>query len=263
MDNWTLGSTMIGIGLNWWQSILVVFGSQCISSIAMALNSREGEVYHIGYPIVARSVFGLYGAYYVVAARAILAVIWFAVKLYIGSSLVDNMLTAVFWKSYTDIPNHVPASIGFTTQQFLAFFLYWLVHIPFTLLRPFQLRWLFTFKMFTVVPACFGLFIFCMVNTHAKLGHGLPQSSHVSASSFSWFIMYAINAGLGNTVSIHPLLVPDDDIHTHCTGKSHHESTRLQPLGQIPQRLNLASTPRKSNLRDHLRYPWYPRDISN
>jgi NCS1 family nucleobase:cation symporter-1 len=80
MDNWTLGSVMIGIGLNWWQSIVVIFVSQMISSIAMCINSRVGETYHIGYPIVCRSVFGLYGAYYTVAARAVLAVVYYAIK---------------------------------------------------------------------------------------------------------------------------------------------------------------------------------------
>lgn len=124
----------------------------------MALNSRNGESYHVGYPIVARSVFGHYGAYYVVGARAILAIFWYAVKLYTGSSFVVVMMTCVFGHHFTDIPNHVPLSVGFTTQQFLCFFLYWLIHVPFTFLRPFQLRWLFTFKMCTVVPAMFGLF---------------------------------------------------------------------------------------------------------
>ena len=33
--NWTLGATMVGIGLNWWQAILTIFLSQLISSIAM------------------------------------------------------------------------------------------------------------------------------------------------------------------------------------------------------------------------------------
>ena len=37
--NWTLGSTMIGIGLNWWQSILTIFLSQLISSIAVCQSS--------------------------------------------------------------------------------------------------------------------------------------------------------------------------------------------------------------------------------
>lgn len=73
--NWTLGSTMVGIGLNWWESIIVIFVSQFISSVAMFYNSRCASVYHLGYPVVARSVFGMWGSYYVVAARAMLAII--------------------------------------------------------------------------------------------------------------------------------------------------------------------------------------------
>lgn len=60
--NWTLGSVMVGIGLNWWQAILTIFLSQFISSIAMFFNSRCASVYHIGYPVVGRSVFGMWGA---------------------------------------------------------------------------------------------------------------------------------------------------------------------------------------------------------
>ncbi|TFK50769.1 putative allantoin permease [Heliocybe sulcata] len=202
MDNWTLGSTMVGIGLNWWEALVVVFVSQMISSIAMAINSRSGEVYHLGYPVVSRSVFGMYGAYYVVIARAVMAVIYYAIKLYVGSSFVVNMLTAVFGHYFTDIPNHIPASIGFTTQQMIAFLIYWFCHLPFTLLRPYQLKWLFTLKMCTIVPTCVGLFVFCMVNTRGNLGSGLPRSSAVSASQWGWFWMYAINSGLGNTANI-------------------------------------------------------------
>ena len=73
--NWTLGSAMIGIGLSWWQAIIVIFISQLISSIAMFFNSRAASVYHIGYPVVARSVFGMFGAFYYVGARALLAII--------------------------------------------------------------------------------------------------------------------------------------------------------------------------------------------
>lgn len=93
---------MVGIGLNWWQSILVIFGSQTISSIAMFFNSRCASVYHIGYPVVARSVFGMWGSYYFVAARAALAIIWYGVQRecfsfaspYLTSLLLLNSL---FW----------------------------------------------------------------------------------------------------------------------------------------------------------------------
>lgn len=80
MDNWTLGSSMIGVGMKWWQAIVAIFIAQFIGAAASALNSRCAEVYHIGYPVVARSVFGTYGAYYAVGARAVLACIYYSLK---------------------------------------------------------------------------------------------------------------------------------------------------------------------------------------
>ncbi|RFU33014.1 hypothetical protein B7463_g3347, partial [Scytalidium lignicola] len=187
---------MIGIGLNWWQSIIAIFIAQSISVITAAFNSRCSESYHIGFPIVARSVFGIYGAFYAVGARAMLAAIYYSLKIYVGSSFVVNMLQAVFGSSFTNIPNHVPASVGFTTQQFLAFFLYWLIHIPLVFLRLNQLKWLFTLKMAVMLPTMIGLFIFCMVNTKAQLGTG-KLSSAAPSTNIAWLIFYGINTALG------------------------------------------------------------------
>jgi len=80
VGNWTIGSSMIGIGLNWYQAIIVIFLSQLISSMAQFAAARVGSVYHIGFPVVARSVFGMWGALYFCGARAALAIIWFGVQ---------------------------------------------------------------------------------------------------------------------------------------------------------------------------------------
>ena len=79
---------MIGIGLNWWQAILVILGSQLISSTFQALNSRSGSVYYVGFPIISRAVFGMYGAYFVVISRAIMSLVYYALKCESGQ-LVD------------------------------------------------------------------------------------------------------------------------------------------------------------------------------
>lgn len=83
---------MVGIGLNWWQAIIVIFVSQLISSVAMYFNSRCASVYHIGYPVVARSVFGMYGSYYFVGARAALAIIWYGVQCKWSMSRISGAL---------------------------------------------------------------------------------------------------------------------------------------------------------------------------
>jgi len=112
---------------------------------------------------------------------------------------MSNILRCIFGHKYTDIPNHIPASIGITTAGMLSFFLFWLVHFPFCAFRPYQLRSFFWFKSIIVLPAVWGLFIFCMANTKANLGSVFPSTY---SGSKGWFIMYAINSGMGNTATL-------------------------------------------------------------
>ncbi|RDW73314.1 uracil permease-like protein [Coleophoma cylindrospora] len=197
--NWTLGSTMIGIGLSWWQSIVVIFVSQVIASVAIYFASRVGAVYHIGYPCVARSVFGMYGSYYYVGARAILAQIWYGVQMYSSARLLDCMLRAIFGTSYYNIPNYVPASQGINSRILLCFFLMWLAHLTLCSLRPYQLNKFFWAKTIIITPAVVGLFIFCMVHTKGNLGS--MYGTTTTKGGFGWFFMYAINAGMGNNAT--------------------------------------------------------------
>lgn len=217
----------------------------------MFFNSRCASVYHIGYPVVARSVFGMWGSYYFVGARAALAIIWYGVQRELlrltksatldwplcslfGSKLHVQHPTVHFWPQlhgYSEphpsfSGNHV-RTLGFlsacckpilafaitnfslislllrhsrhslfclkeamltpnSTQGMLAFFLFWLVHFPFCAFRPYQLRAFFWFKSIIVLPAVWGLFIFCMVNTKGNVGS--VYASKISNSK-GWFIM--------------------------------------------------------------------------
>ncbi|KAK9413551.1 putative Allantoin permease [Seiridium unicorne] len=198
--NWTLGSTMIGIGLNWWQSIVVIFVSQTIASIAMAFNSRAASRYHLGYPAISRAVFGMYGSYYFVGARAVLAAVWYGIQLYSGANHVGNMLRAVFGDSYNNIPNHIPESAGITTKAMLSFILFWLVHLVFCFFRPYQLKKFFWFKGFIMLPAVAGVFIYCMIESGGKISNTLAQSS--VTGGLGWAIMHGINSGMGNTATL-------------------------------------------------------------
>lgn len=112
---------------------------------------------------------------------------------------MSNILRCIFGHNFTDIPNHIPESVGITTSGMLAFFLFWLVHFPFCAFRPYQLKAFFWFKSIIVLPAVWGLFIFCMVNTKGNIGS--VYSSSIKGSK-GWFIMYAINSGIGNTATL-------------------------------------------------------------
>ena len=145
----------------------------------------------------------MYGAFYFVLVRALLAIIWYGVQLYSGSALVANVLRAVFGHNYTDIPNTIPLSVGITSAGMLAFFLFWLVHLPFTFLRPYQLRWFFWLKVAIMLPAIWGLFIYVMVATKGQIGLGhLNATSEVKSNGWGWFFVWSINSGMGNTATL-------------------------------------------------------------
>lgn len=130
------------------------------------------------------------------------------------------MLRAVFGHNYTDIPNHIPLSMGITSAGMLAFFLFWLVHLPLTFFRPYQLRDFFWFKAIVMLPAIWGLFIFCMVNTKGNIGldHLKVSAGGVtSTNGWGWFFVYALNSGMGNTAT---LITNQPDIARWSTTKS-------------------------------------------
>jgi NCS1 family nucleobase:cation symporter-1 len=140
----------------------------------------------------------MYGAFYFVLVRALLAIVWYGVQLYSGSALVANVLRAVFGHSYTDIPNTIPASVGITSAGMVAFFLFWLVHLPFTFLRPYQLRWFFWLKVAIMLPAIWGLFIYVMVATKGQIGlHHLTATTDIKSGGWGWFFVWSINSGMG------------------------------------------------------------------
>lgn len=120
-------------------------------------------------------------------------------QLYSGSALLANMLRAVFGHDYTGIPNTLPASAGITSAGMLAFFLFWLIHLPLTFFRPYQLRNFFWFKAIVMAPAIFGLFIACMCMTKGRIGLGhlaVISSALSSTNGWGWFFVWSLNAGM-------------------------------------------------------------------
>lgn len=109
------------------------------------------------------------------------------------------MLRAIFGSSWTRVENHIPIAQGITSRVMICFFIIWLCLLTLCPLRPYQLNKIFWAKGVLILPAIFGLFIFCMVNTSGNLGP--LYGSATSTGGFGWMFMYAINAGMGNNAT--------------------------------------------------------------
>lgn len=198
-NNWQGGSAVIGVGLGWQAAIAIAYITQSISGIVQALNSKAAARYHLGFPAIARSVYGMWGSTYQVAVRSILAAVWYATKTYEGASYLNIMMRCIFGHAYTDIPNHVPESIGYTTKDFLCYFLVWMLYTPFLFRRPYQLRNFFTGACLASIPAVFGLFIYCIVKSGGKLGLAENAGSvKMDTSTTAWLVVYAMASSISN-----------------------------------------------------------------
>lgn len=63
-----------------------------------------------------------------------------------GALCITVMLRA--WApSYNDIPNHLPANSGITTQGMCSYFLFWIIQLPLLLIHPTKLRPIFILKL--------------------------------------------------------------------------------------------------------------------
>jgi cytosine/uracil/thiamine/allantoin permease len=62
-----------GKGIAWWQSWLCVWIGYSIAACFICMTGRIGAMYHISFPVVARSSFGIWGSLWPVFNRAAMA----------------------------------------------------------------------------------------------------------------------------------------------------------------------------------------------
>jgi NCS1 family nucleobase:cation symporter-1 len=100
------------------------------------------------------------------------------------------------WPSYLNIPNHLPASAGITTQEMISHFLFWSIQFPILLIAPHKLRWFFVFKTVIVLAAATGTVIGM---SHLAKGSGdiWDQQPTVTGSTKAWLILSSMSSLTG------------------------------------------------------------------
>ena len=81
VSTWSVGAAFITLGATIRDALLVVFFANLLSAVVIVFNGRAAARYHIGYPVLSRSSFGIYGQYFVVILRSLLGIIWGGVQL--------------------------------------------------------------------------------------------------------------------------------------------------------------------------------------
>lgn len=124
--------------------VCIIFGS-LVCTVPLVLNGAIGQRLHVPFPVALKSGFGWHFARFAVVVRMITALFWHAIQTYTGSTAMTQCIRAI-WPSFLDIPNHIPESVGITTQQMVSHLVFWLIQFPILLTPPHKLMWFFIFK---------------------------------------------------------------------------------------------------------------------
>ncbi|VUC38184.1 unnamed protein product [Clonostachys rosea] len=206
---WTTGSAMIALGMPWYASWLAVVVSHIIGAFLLVANGRGPAAYHIGFPVYARASFGMWGSYFAIGSRCVVAAIWFAVNSFYGANFVSICIRCI-WPSWNNVPNGIPATEGITTQLIVALLIFWILSMPFVFIHPRNLNWYFVAKSCMVGPACFAVLIWAVVLNGGSIGPSFQVSPKLGdASYYGWLWMSALNSGFGGCSA---LIVAQADI---------------------------------------------------
>jgi NCS1 family nucleobase:cation symporter-1 len=126
VPTYMLASSLIDLGMNWWQGVLTIFLGNCIVLVPMSLNAHAGTRYGIPFPVYCRAAFGLRGANVPALLRALVACGWFGIQTWIGGMALHTLL-AVFFPSWTEAAK-LPG-LGITATQLGCFLAFWFVNV--------------------------------------------------------------------------------------------------------------------------------------
>jgi len=118
----------------------------------------------------------------------------------IGGSCVLVMLRAM-WPSINDLPNSMPASSGTNTQDFLCFFLFWLISLPVIWFPMHKVRHFFLAIPIIMPTASITFLIWCIVKAHG-IGPIVHQPSTLHGSKLGWAMVISSMSCIANKVTL-------------------------------------------------------------
>ena len=196
LNTFMIASTAVSAGLTWSQAWAAIIVGYFAVAFLVVMTARIGAVYHVSFPILARSTFGVWGAIWPIINRSAMACIWYGVQAYIGGQCVTLVIESMF-PSYRNLPNHLPESAGITSRDFLSFFLFSLISLPLVCTPVSKIRIFFNVKAVVVPIAAIAFFVWSIVDAKG-LGPIVHQPAKLHGSKMGWQFVASLMSCISN-----------------------------------------------------------------
>src|SRR6476660_8238631 len=126
IPTYMLASSLIDLGMNWWQALMTILLGNIIVLAPILLNSHPGTKYGIPFPVFALAAYGTYGSNLPALMRAIVACGWFGIQAWIGGQAIHIFFSSIVpgWNIALGGPIG-----GHTPTEWFSFFIFWWMNI--------------------------------------------------------------------------------------------------------------------------------------
>jgi nucleobase:cation symporter-1, NCS1 family len=213
ITTYTLASTLMAAGMNWWQALLTISLGNVLVLIPMLLNAHAGTKYGVPFPVFVRSSFGVRGANFAAISRALVACGWFGIQTWIGGLATDALVTA-FWSGWANVPGH----------SFITFFVFWALQVVIILTGIEGVKYFESFAAPLLLSGGIALLIWGFTAV-GSIGAVFTNSAKLQAGQAPFWVLFwpslAANVGYWITLSLN---IPDFTRYA--------KSQRSQVIGQ-------------------------------
>ncbi|OAL36848.1 hypothetical protein AYO20_03904 [Fonsecaea nubica] len=196
LSNWQLGASLIAVGLSVWQTMIaVIIGKLIIAGVAIC-NGMVGATWHIGFPVLSRGIWGVWGSYVIIIQRIVLSLTWFCVQSWTGGLCVTAVLSSIF-SGFHHMENTLPESANTTTKALTGWIVYNIITIPMLYIPPEKTRRLLFVMNIISVTTLISMMIYVL--STAKGGGPLlsAPAAAQSGSQLGWAIVQGITTVIG------------------------------------------------------------------
>ncbi|KAF8231685.1 NCS1 nucleoside transporter [Tricholoma matsutake] len=194
-------SSAVAVGLNPGYAIVACLIGNLMVTVPCCIVGWIGSKYSINFPVIARSSFGIRGAYFAMTVRAVVCVIYYGIQSSLGGNAVQCMIEAI-WPSFkTWHLNALPASSAITAPQLLSFTIFWLASLPFLYLSVPALRWMFMVKVAIMPFFAVSLFTWALAAGHGWGPLFSIPSKITNGRTVGFVFCSTINAAISGTAT--------------------------------------------------------------
>ncbi|KAE9963979.1 hypothetical protein BLS_008768 [Venturia inaequalis] len=129
LSSWTIGSSLIGIGLTPGQAMASVVVGMFLACLNAFLNGSPGAKHHLGYGMLARAAFGMWGSYFCIMLNVFQSFVFYGTQMYFGGQAFVIILNSLS-HSFLTMKNTLPESAGITTPGLIGFVLFIILYFP-------------------------------------------------------------------------------------------------------------------------------------